>query len=76
MRKLGAKVHIVAPPVKRIEVVGEGFPIPFQARMKCRSWNFLDPFHKVYQVLTITRAHWRETNATIAEGGRRDTVPT
>ena len=72
---LRADIDGVRPALQRIEVFGEGLPIPCQSLGQHDARNFLDAFHQVHQRRAMLRPHRREPDAAIAENRRRDPVP-
>ena len=59
-----------------IEVFGEGLPRPANALVQRRAWDVFDAFHELHEEVVAVGAYGCKADATVAEDGRRDTMPT
>ena len=60
--------------VQRIEILREGFPVPFHARAQRGTGNVLDTFHQTDEEIMIVRRDRREADAAVAHHGSGHTV--
>ena len=75
VRHLGAHVHGPAPPLERVEILGEGLPLPLDPLGQCRAGNVLDPLHEADQPVVAVGLGRRETDSAIADHECRHAVP-
>jgi len=71
---LGGDVDVIATALERVEIVGDGLPLPRQALVEHGAGQVLDPFHELDQRLAVARAHGREADAAVPAHHRGDTV--
>ena len=75
VRDLGDHVHDPWLAVDRVEVLGEGLPLPLHAGRHRDRRNVLDRIHQVEQPVPVLRFDWREADAAVAHDDRRHAVP-
>ncbi|MBA7468283.1 hypothetical protein ES707_03526 [subsurface metagenome] len=75
MRGLGCDIDDALAAIQRIHEIGEGLPLPGQARRQHRVRDFLDAFHQVHQGLAMMLLHRGKPYAAIAEHHRGHAMP-
>ena len=75
MRNVGADVDRARQPLQRVEVFGEGFPVPLHPFGQGRAGNILNPFHQADQPFVPVRRGRSKAHAAIAHDDRGDAVP-
>jgi hypothetical protein len=75
VRDLRAHVQRLGAAVQRVEVFGEGFPIPLDALGQHRAGNVLHPLHDLDEPVAAVGLHGGEAHAAIAHDGRGDAMP-
>ncbi|CAB4615541.1 unannotated protein [freshwater metagenome] len=76
MGNIRSDIHAVLPLINRIEIFGEGFPIPTYAFMKCSTRNVLHAFHELNKPLFLTRTNRSEPHTTVTDHNGGDTMTT
>ena len=71
---MGADVEGARLAFQRIEVLGEGCPVPGQPFVQGGAGDVLDPFHHGDQPVVSVRGHRGEANSAVAHGDRRHPV--
>ena len=74
MRDLRRHVDVVFVTFKRIEIIRETRPVPWQPFLHNDFRNVLNPLHQTDQHVVMIRADWCETDTAIAHQDRRHTV--
>ncbi len=72
---LRADVERARHALERVEVLGEGLPVPLDAFGQRGAGDVLDALHQLDEPLVRVGAHGREADAAVAEDGGGDAVP-
>ena len=75
VRHMGAHVDRTRQFFERIEIFGEGLPVPAHAFGQRGAGDVLDPFHQADQPFVLVGLGRSEADAAIAHDDRGDTVP-
>jgi hypothetical protein len=75
VRDLCAEIDRVRNAFKRVEIVRETLPIPFQALGEGDAGDLLDRFHQADQRLVVLAPHRGEADAAVAEQDGGHTMP-
>ena len=76
MRQLGADVDRPTSAIERVQVVGEGLPVPRQPFRQSRAGDVLDALHQLDEAgaIIVAGTGRSEPNAAVAHDRGRDTV--
>ncbi len=75
VRDLGADVDRPAPLLERVEILGEGLPLPLDPLGQRRAGDVLDALHEADEPVVAVGLGRREPDAAVAHDERRDAVP-
>ena len=74
VRQEGGDVHRVLAAVERVEVLGEGLPLPLDALVQRGAGDVLDALHQLDEAFLPAGAHRGEADAAVAGDDGGDTV--
>ena len=75
MRQVDGGIDIARPGVQRVEIFGEGLPLPLDPLGQGSARNVLDPFHEADEPLVAIGLGGGESHPAIAHHERGDAVP-
>ena len=75
MRNLCRDIQRARHFIQRVQIFGEGFPLPVNAFSQRRARNILNPFHQINEPIMLVGFGRCEADAAIAHNGGGDTVP-
>ena len=75
MGRLRAQIDVARQRLEKVEVLGEGFPLPGNALVQGGAGDVFDAFHQFDQAVAVADVHRGEADAAIAHDGGGHTVP-